>query len=87
VTAVLGFGVIPVVSQEAGIDTDDFGFTLAQKDSKTIAGTVQWIASQDEDWHKQMSQRVFAAYQVKFSQQAFLKHFKEMLIEFIVAKE
>ncbi|MGD0781141.1 MAG: hypothetical protein ABR954_10265 [Dehalococcoidales bacterium] len=86
VTAAMGFGIIPMVAKEAGIDTEDYGFTLTHNDSKTLSDTVKWISSQSEEWHKQMSQRVYAVYQAKYSQQAFLRRFKEILVEFINSK-
>ena len=42
-------GLIPIVSRECGVDTDDFGFTLSDCSLATIRHTIETCAALPED--------------------------------------
>lgn len=72
-------GIIPVVTKEAGIDTEDFGVTLKSYSIKDIEKTVDWISNQSADWHKKMAERTYKKAREKFSQTAFTRRWREIL--------
>ena len=83
VTVCMGNGLIPVVTKEAGIDTDDFGITLPSYKIEDIAAAVDWISSQPAEWHEGTSHKVLEAARRNFSQAAFTRRFREILTEVI----
>lgn len=83
VVVCMGNGLIPIVTREAGIDTDGFGITLPSYGLDDIAGMVDWISRQPAEWHEEMSVEVLAAARQDFSQAAFSKRFREILAQVI----
>ena len=81
VTVCMGNGLIPMVTKEAGIDTDDFGITLPSYEVEDIAAAVDWISSQPAEWHEETSHKVLDAARRDFSQAAFSRRLREILGE------
>ncbi len=48
-------GLIPVVTQESGIDTKDFGVTFVDDTTDEIGKTIVLLASLPESWHLEHS--------------------------------
>lgn len=81
VTVCMGNGLIPIVTKEAGIDTDGFGITLPSYKIENIAAAVDWISSQPAEWHEETAHKVLDATRRDFSQAAFSRRFQEILRE------
>jgi len=64
-------GLIPLVTKESGIDTENFGITLRSDSLKDIGETIDWISKQSPDWHKLKSEETYKIARRKFSQKAF----------------
>jgi hypothetical protein len=79
VVVCMGQGLIPIVSREAGMDTDDSGVTLPSVNTEEIGKAVDWISSQTASWHEHTSRKVLRAARQDFSQAAFGKRFREIL--------
>ena len=79
VVVCMGYGLIPVVTREAGIDTDDFGITLPSYKMADIEKAVDWISTQPADWHEETARKVLSATRQDFSQAAFSRQFREIL--------
>ena len=72
-------GLIPVVSRECGIDTEDFGITLADCSVKTLTDAFSGFASRPPEWHEAQSHKTCAAALGKFSAAAFDRRWREIL--------
>lgn len=83
VVVCMGKGLVPLVTKEAGIDTDGLGITLPSFRIEDIASAVDWISTQPPSWHEEMSRGVLCAAGRDFSQAAFSKRFREILSEVI----
>jgi len=79
-------GVIPIVSKEAGMNTDDFGITLPSITVEDIGKAVDWISSQPAEWHEKTTYKVLDAARRDFSQAAFTRRFREILTAVIEDK-
>ncbi|MEW5957809.1 MAG: glycosyltransferase [Chloroflexota bacterium] len=79
-------GLIPVVSKEAGMDTNDFGITLPSIRIEDIKQAVDWISNQPAEWHEATNHKVLEASRRDFSQAAFTKRFHEILVSIIEDK-
>ena len=79
----MAYGLIPIVSSCAGIDTAKFGYTLSQINKTKISKIVRLIGSKPIDWVEKKSRAVYSSYKKKFSQDSFKNRFKNILIEFI----
>jgi hypothetical protein len=79
-------GIIPVVSKEAGIDTEDFGLTLPANTIDQIGAAVDALAAQSVEWHAAQADRVLVAARDKFSQAAFTQRFGDILDQVIAEK-
>lgn len=82
----MGSGLIPIVTKEAGIDTNGFGITLPSYRIDDIGRVVDWIANQPASWHEEMSLKTLNAARRDFSQAAFSKRFRNILREVIASK-
>ena len=74
-------GLIPVVTREAGIDTEEFGVTFADDSIDEIEKVILHLAGLPEAWHREHSLRTRAAAEGKFSETAFLRRWREILRE------
>jgi len=72
-------GLIPIVTKEAGIDTEDFGITLADDSLEEIEKTILELADLPEEWHREHSIRTRQAAEERFSEKAFVNKWREIL--------
>ena len=72
-------GLIPVVTQEAGIDTEDFGITLADDSLGEIEKTIRELSELPESWHRERSTRTRKVAEEKFSEKAFVNRWREII--------
>ena len=83
VVVCMNYGLIPIVSKEAGIDTEDFGITLNSYNLTDIDKTVDWISNKSADWHRKHSIRTREVAEEKFSEKAFINRWKEVVSEIL----
>ena len=72
-------GLIPLVSRECGIDTDDFGLTLDSCEINEIRRRIAWTAGQSASWHERQSHEVRDAALRDYSQESFTRRWNEIL--------
>lgn len=48
-------GLIPIVTKEAGIDTEDFGITFSNDSLDEIERVIVEVSELPEDWHSEHS--------------------------------
>ncbi len=74
-------GLIPMVTREAGIDTQDFGVTFANDSLEEIQRVIMQLASRPETWHREHSLKTRAGAEKMYSEEAFLARWREILTE------
>jgi glycosyltransferase involved in cell wall biosynthesis len=74
-------GVIPIVTAEAGIDTDGFGIALDSYSMGAVATAVDRAASAPTEWHREMARRTYERARRDFSQAAFTRRFRQIFEE------
>ncbi|OGF61544.1 MAG: hypothetical protein A2Y62_01830 [Candidatus Fischerbacteria bacterium RBG_13_37_8] len=72
-------GLIPVVSQESNIDTEDFGITLKSCSIKEIIDVVEDLSHQSVAWCEMKSRLTRIAALKKFSEEIFLLNMKNAI--------
>lgn len=72
-------GLIPVVSQETTIDTDDFGITLDTCSIEEIVEVIQDLSQRSPEWCEEMSRRTRKAAVTEFSEAAFLRNMRDAI--------
>ena len=76
-------GLIPLLTREAGIDTEDFGVTFRDDSLEEIERVVREVSELSEEWHREHSSRTRRAAETKYSEDAFLKRWREILGEIL----
>lgn len=74
-------GLIPIVTRESGIDTKDFGITLANDSLEEIASTVRMVSESTNDWLKDRSTRTHQKAQSDYSEERFIMRWREIVRE------
>jgi glycosyltransferase involved in cell wall biosynthesis len=74
-------GLIPLVTREVGVDTEDFGGTFADDSLDEIEKVIVQVASLPETWHQQHSLQTRKIAEEKYSEAAFMKRWREILTE------
>jgi glycosyltransferase involved in cell wall biosynthesis len=72
-------GLIPVVSRESTIDTDDYGITLRRCSVDEIARVVRELTEYSPERCERMSRLARKAAVTKYSEEAFMRGFEEAL--------
>jgi glycosyltransferase involved in cell wall biosynthesis len=72
-------GLIPLVSKESGIDTEEFGVTFTENSSAEIRRCVESFSSYSEDDLLTLSVRTRRVSEDKFSEARFCARWKEMI--------
>lgn len=72
-------GLIPIVTREAGIDTDDFGITLEDDRISTIEKTILEVSAWPEKKIREHSVKTVSDAKNKFSESAFEKRIRQIL--------
>jgi glycosyltransferase involved in cell wall biosynthesis len=80
-------GLIPVVSKECHIDTNDFGITLSSSTIEEITQVVKRLAAQPADWCAQKSQRTRQVALSDYSVEKFVENFKRAVETILASTE
>lgn len=83
----MAFGLIPIISRENGIDSEDFGVPLEDASLAEIEKTVCRMAEMPETWLQEQSRRTREATGLKFSEAAFREKWREMLGRILAGSE
>ena len=81
ITNAMFAGLIPIVTREAGIDTGEFGFTLANDRVETIRQTVTELSKMSPEETAARSRMTRLAAEEHFSEAAFLRRWREIMAE------
>lgn len=76
-------GLIPLVTRQAGIDTDDFGITFSSDGLDEIESVIREVSELPEDWHRDRSIKTRKVAEEKYSEDAFLNRWRQILTEII----
>ena len=76
-------GLIPVVTKEAGINTKGFGVTFANDSLDEIEKTIIRLSELPEDWGRERSIRTREFAQKKFSEEAFINRWRQILADIL----
>jgi glycosyltransferase involved in cell wall biosynthesis len=76
-------GLIPLVTRETGIDTDDFGITFAGDELGEIERVVLAVSRRPEAWHRERSIRTRAVSERLYSEDAQVSRWRDALTEIL----
>lgn len=76
-------GLIPIVTKEAGIDTEDFGITLTNDTIDEIEKTIINLSQMPVRWCKEKSIKTRKIAEQKYSEEAFINRWKEIIQDII----
>ncbi len=74
-------GLVPVVSREVGIDTEDFGFTLENCTLEEIEKMILQVSQLPVERIADLSERTRAVCEEKYSETAFRNRWREIIAE------
>ena len=74
-------GLIPVVTHECGIDTEDFGITFENDDIRTINETISKLSMMSNDWCISHSNRTKEVCRDKYTSKRFEERWYEILTD------
>ena len=72
-------GLIPIVSKETTIDTDDFGYTLKNNSIKEIKKALSVFKNKSEKWYRQASHKTRNISLTKYSEKEFKNNFTKII--------
>jgi glycosyltransferase involved in cell wall biosynthesis len=75
-------GLIPLVTNWAGIDTDDFGVSFDDS-LEAIESAIVTVSRTTQEWHRQQSIRTRQVAEAKYSQDAFMNRWRQMLADIV----
>jgi len=76
-------GLIPVVTKESGIDTENFGVTINDDGLEEIENTIVKLSKLPEDWHREHSIRTREVAEKRFNEDAFMDRWKEIIADIL----
>jgi hypothetical protein len=76
-------GLVPLVTREAGIDTEDFGMTFFDDSLDEIERVMVKVSQLPEDWHRTYSIRTRKTAEEKYSEDAFTDRWRTILTELL----
>jgi glycosyltransferase involved in cell wall biosynthesis len=76
-------GLIPLVTSEAGIDTEDFGLTFSNDSLDEIEKVIRDVSRRPAEWHREHSLKTRKTAEEKYSEDAFLTRWRHLLAEII----
>jgi glycosyltransferase involved in cell wall biosynthesis len=76
-------GLIPLVTKEVGIDTEDFGITFSNDTPEEIERVIVDVSQRPESWHREQSIRTRRIAEEKYSEAAFVNRWREILAEIL----
>ena len=80
-------GLIPLVTKEVGIDTEEFGITFADDSLEEIERVIAEVSEKPESWHREHSIRTRKISEKKYSEDAFMDRWRYMLAEILIGAE
>ncbi|MEQ8172475.1 MAG: glycosyltransferase [Candidatus Eremiobacterota bacterium] len=72
-------GLIPILTKESGIDTEDFGITFSNDTIEEIENTIIKLSQMPEEWCKERSIKTRKIAEKKYSEEAFMERWREIL--------
>jgi len=72
-------GLIPLVTRETGIDTENFGITFTDDSPEEIERVILDVSQRPETWHKEHSIRTRQVSEQKYSEDAFMNRWRFIL--------
>jgi ADP-heptose:LPS heptosyltransferase/glycosyltransferase involved in cell wall biosynthesis len=69
-------GLVPVLSRECNIDTQDFGITLREATVEEIAHVATELMGKPVNWHRHMALRTLEAAKADYSETAFCRQLR-----------
>jgi glycosyltransferase involved in cell wall biosynthesis len=72
-------GLIPLVTREVGLDTEDFGLTFADDSLEEIERALVRVSRLPADWHRERSLRTRAVAEEKYGEDALVNRWRELL--------
>jgi glycosyltransferase involved in cell wall biosynthesis len=79
-------GLIPLVTKWAGIDTEDFGVTFDDS-LEALERAVVTVSQLPGEWHRQHGIRTRQVAEEKYSEDAFINRWREILAEMVNGAE
>ncbi len=76
-------GLIPLVTRETGIDTEDFGITFEDDGLEEIERVILEVSRMPESWHREHSIKTRKVSEKKYSEDAFMERWRNMLAEIL----
>jgi len=74
-------GLIPLVTREAGIDTDDFGVTFADDSIEEIEKTVLDVSQRPPEWHRERGAKTARIAAELYGEEAFTRRWRSIITE------
>ena len=75
--------LIPLVTKETGIDTEDFGVTFADDSLEEIERVIVEVSELPESWHRGQSRRTREVCEERYSEDAFMERWRNILCEIL----
>jgi len=76
-------GLVPIVTKEAGVDTEDFGVTLVNDSLEEIEKAILEMANLPAEWLRERSIRTREVAEAKYSEEAFIRRWREILSDLL----
>jgi glycosyltransferase involved in cell wall biosynthesis len=76
-------GLIPLVTKEAGIDTEDFGITFSDDSLEEVERVIVEVSQKSEEWHREQSIKTRKVAEEKYSEEAFINRWRDILNEIL----
>lgn len=76
-------GLMPLVTREAGINTEDFGITFSDDSLEEIQRVILEVSQLPENWHREHSIRTRKVAEDKYSEEVFVERWRKMLTEIL----
>lgn len=76
-------GLVPIVTKEAGIDTEEFGITFSDDSIEEIERVMLEVSKLPEGWHREHSIRTREVCERKYSEEAFINRWIDILSDIL----
>lgn len=73
--------LIPLVTREAGIDTEDFGITCPDDSLDAIERLVRDASERPPDWHRELGARSRQVARNRYTEDVFEARWREIVVE------
>ena len=80
-------GLIPLVTKEAGIDTEDFGIAFEDDSLEEIERVILDVSELPESWHRKRRQRTREVCEERYSEDAFMERWRSILGEILDSQD